>query len=92
MYIYLYINIYLYIEREREADAASFTRTGRESERQQVTSPSSEREKGGPDTWGVRASVSNLQQRVVREKTPGPSCPQNPAGGLSACSCWSCNQ
>ena len=29
---------------------------------------------------GVRL---HLQQRVVRERTAGPSCPQTPAGGLS---------
>ena len=29
----------------------------------------------------VRASFSILSQRVVREKTPGPSCPRIPAGG-----------
>ena len=40
----------------------------------------------------VRASVSVLQQRVVRERTPGLSCPHPPAGGLSTWSCWSCNQ
>ena len=34
----------------------------------------------------------DLQQRVVRERTPGPSCPPPPAGGLSTWSCWSCNQ
>ena len=39
---------------------------------------------------GVRASVSVLQQRVEGERTPGPSCPQNPAGGLCTWSCWSC--
>ena len=38
---------------------------------------------------GVRASISVLPKRVVRERTPGPSCPQNPAGGLSVCSGWS---
>ena len=26
------------------------------------------------------------------EETPGPSCPQPPAGGLSTWSCWTCNQ
>jgi len=41
---------------------------------------------------GVRAPVSVLQQRVVRERTPGLSCPQTPAGGLSTWSFWSCNQ
>jgi len=43
-----------------------------------------------PGDEGVRASVSVLQQRVVRERTPGPSCPQIPAGGLSTWSDWSC--
>ena len=38
-----------------------------------------------------RGAGGDLQQRVVREKTPGPSCPQTPAGGLSTWSCWSCN-
>jgi len=45
-----------------------------------------------PGDGGVRTSVSFLQQRVVRERTPGPSCPQSPAGGLSTWPCWSCNQ
>jgi len=34
----------------------------------------------------------SLSQRVVREKTPGPSFPQTPAGGLSTWSTWSCNE
>ena len=29
------------------------------------------------------------KKRVVRERTPGPSCPQPPAGGLGRWSCWS---
>ena len=36
--------------------------------------------------------MNPVQQRVVRERTPGPSCPQNPAGGLTSWSCCSCNQ
>ena len=45
-----------------------------------------------PGDGGVRASVSVLQQRVVRERTPGPDFPQTSAGGLSRWSCWSSNQ
>ena len=45
-----------------------------------------------PGDGGVRTSVSVLQQRVVRERTQGPSCPQIPARGPSAGSCWSYNQ
>ena len=45
-----------------------------------------------PGDGGVSAFVSVLQQRVVRERTPGPSCPQNPAGSLSTWPYWSCNQ
>jgi len=42
---------------------------------------------------GCSRSVFVLQQRVVRERTPVLSCPQNLAGDLSTCcSCWSCNQ
>ena len=45
------------------------------------------------DLWRKKGlSVSVLQQRVVRERNPGPSCPETPAGGLSTWSCWSCNQ
>ena len=42
----------------------------------------------GPEKWCfpgdccVRACVSVLQQRVVRERTLGPSCPQTPQGVL----------
>ena len=42
--------------------------------------------------WKGGAVPSLLQQRVVRERTPGPSCPQTPAGGLGAWQGWSCNQ
>ena len=35
-----------------------------------------------PGDGGVRAPVSVLQQQVVRERTPGPSCPHTPAWGL----------
>ena len=55
---------------------------------------------GGPE--GTRLPLSRrrgcsrlhfvLQYRVVCEKTPGPSRPRTPAGGLSTWSCWSCNQ
>ena len=45
-----------------------------------------------PGDEGVRTSISVLQERVVRERTAGPSCPQTPAGGLSTWSGWSCNQ
>ena len=49
-------------------------------------------ERGTP----VVDSISELGRRwshfVRRERTPGPSCPQTPAGGLSTWSCWSCNQ
>ena len=50
--------------------------------------------RSNPETrsTGVCASVSVLQQRVVRERTPGPSCPLTPAGGLCTWSCWSRNQ
>ena len=34
-----------------------------------------------PGDGGVRTSVSVLQERVVRERTHGPSCPRTPAGG-----------
>jgi hypothetical protein len=45
-----------------------------------------------PGDGAVRASVSVLQQQEVRERTPDPTCPQPPAGGLGAWSGWSCNQ
>ena len=45
-----------------------------------------------PRDGGVRTFVSVLKQRVVCEKTSGPSFPQAPAGGLSTWSGWSCNQ
>ena len=32
---------------------------------------------------GTIGELEILRQRVVRERTPGPSCPQTPAGGLS---------
>ena len=38
---------------------------------------------------GARTSVSVLQQRLVREGTPAPRCPQTPAGGLIAWPGWS---
>jgi hypothetical protein len=41
---------------------------------------------------GVRTSVSVLQQREVRERTQDLSCPQPPAGSLSAWSSWFCNR
>jgi len=40
----------------------------------------------------ARLQVSFLSERVVCERTPGPSCPQTHAGGLSTWSGWSCNQ
>ena len=42
-----------------------------------------------PGTLGSLARHGVLQQRVVRERTTGPSSSPNPAGGLRT---WSCNQ
>jgi hypothetical protein len=44
------------------------------------------------DREGWWSGPGVLQQLVVRERTLGPSCPQNPTGVLSAWSGWSCDQ
>jgi len=42
--------------------------------------------------YSCLAVLGGWYNSVVRERTSGRSCPQIPAGGLSARSCWSCNQ